>query len=176
VYQFFERLTQGRTVRAGCAVSVHYHQINAREALGIVTKHLANDTFESVPVYRPLRSFLGNCQTQPARHALMAVDKHCPVLIRNATVVIEHLLVIRRIEQSGGSWKTICRGWTGGYRELGITRRVHAAGPLTEPSGIAQALSRTLPLRRRAASTALPPRVAFLARKPCVRARLILLG
>lgn len=43
-------------------------------------------------------------------------------------------------------------------------------------SAFIQALRRALPLRRRAANTARPPRVAFLARKPCVRARLILLG
>lgn len=39
-----------------------------------------------------------------------------------------------------------------------------------------QALRRALPFLLRAANTARPPRVALRARKPCVRARLILLG
>jgi len=110
--------------------------------------------------------FLGDCQTQPTIACLIASTQNSKQFIAAPGCLVEHAAESRSIKEPVISGEPVALA----VRQSWIVARRRSR----RPKGYG--VNRARPFARRRLRTRRPAFVAMRARKPCVRARLILLG
>jgi len=110
--------------------------------------------------------FLGDCQTKPGKVLVIASAQHCKQFVAASGGPVKHAAESCRIKESVIFREPVAlagrQSWCVARRRSG-----RCAG---------YGVNRTRPLARRRFKTSRPAFVAMRARKPWLRARLILLG
>ena len=158
-----ENLPAGRV--AGARL-IYNDNVEPRQQFLLLAKRLSNNSLDPVARCRLTAVFLGNCQTEPGKALIIAPAQHGEKFVAAAGGLIKHAAERRRIKESvifGEPVALAARQSWFVARRLGGRWAGYGA-------------SRTRPLARRRFKMSRPAFVAMRARKPCVRARLILLG
>lgn len=136
-------------------IALHrYHYIQPPQLVLMLAKGFSNKPLEPVTRRCMPDSFAGNSQTEPWISMPVITGKNNKSFVRRTAVRLKNLLEFLWVFQPVLSGKTACSPGHGGY----------------------QAVRRLRPLALRALITSRPPLVRILARKPCWRCLLILLG
>ena len=161
--QAVEELGVARGCRRGL---IHDDNIDPRELALVVAKRLANDSLDAVARRGTPAMFLGYGQAEPGGFRCIWATEHGEKLVSTASCPLEDPPEVGRVEKPVVFTKPVGRRacQSGAFARRRDGRRV------------CYGVSRARPLARRRFRTRRPALVAIRARKPCVRARLILLG
>ena len=158
-----ENLLAGRP--AGARL-IYNDNIEPRQQFLLLAKRLSNNSLDPVACCRLATVFLRDCQTEPGNALVIAPAQHGKKFVAASGGLIKHAAESRRIKESVIFGEPValaaCQSWFVA-RRLGGRRAGYG-------------VNRTRPLARRRFKISRPAFVAMRARKPCVRARLILLG
>lgn len=153
----------------------------------MVTKTLADDAFDPVPVNRPCTGFFRNSHAEAVKVITVGPCQDPKIIVIRSDGVLENQSEFDRFEQTGLPGKLHSSWPLGVYCVFLLPVSILAGRTRFLPGLVAvyrvvvrttcyHADRRLRPLARRALITARPPRVAMRARKPCRRARFRLLG
>jgi len=145
---------------------VHNDNVESGQQFLLLAKRLSNNSLNPVTRCGLSTVFLGDCQTEPGSALLVTPAQHGKKFVAAPGGLIKHAAESRRIKESVIFGEPValaaCQSWFVA-RRLGGRRAGYG-------------VNRTRPLARRRFKMSRPAFVAMRARKPCVRARLILLG
>jgi hypothetical protein len=152
--------------RAAGARLIYNDNVEPRQQFLLLTKRLSNNSLDPVTCCRLATVLLGDCQTEPSNALIIAPAQHGKNFVAASGGFIKHAAESRRIKES----VVFCEPVALAARQSWFVAR--RLGGRWAGYGV----NRTRPLARRRFKISRPAFVAMRARKPCVRARLILLG
>src|SRR5690606_36520042 len=145
---------QLRPGHVGGLFARHHHQVDGRQPMADLAKGLAHQTLDAVALDRTLRHALGDREAKTGMTQLVVAEAQMKTAAADATAACA-----RGGEVAGPAQPRLARQSGRGHHRYA-----------------AYGIRRLRPLARRALMTLRPSAVAIRARKPCVRARLSLLG
>ena len=172
---FAETRKESVVVGFMCAGSVHYNYVQPVKGVRVAPKRLAHDTLDSIPRGRKLAVFLRNRQPQPRAAATVRAIQNGKELIATSFRFVEYLAESLRVQQTVGRAESLVVGPVRVFGSFAARCRASLVFPVGLV-GLDYGVSRARPLARRCLRMRRPALVAIRARKPCVRARLRLLG
>jgi len=152
--------------RAAGARLIYNDNVEPRQQFLLLAKRLSNNSLDPVARCRLTAVFLGDCQTEPGNALIITPAQHGEKLVAAAGGLIKHAAESRRVKESVIFSEPVALA----ARQSCFDAR--RRGGRWAGYGV----NRTRPLARRRFKMSRPAFVAMRARKPCVRARLILLG